>query len=91
MAIARDTGSTVKDSQTVLASVLANIVKATTEGNGRITLPNFGTFKRVVRKPRACQNPQTGEKMRIGTRVSVKFKVSTACKKTLTDTSTKNA
>lgn len=59
----------------VLDSVLA-IVKSTAEAEGKLSVPNFGTFKVKERAERAGRNPQTGEALTIPARQVLTFKAS---------------
>ena len=83
----------MEKAKAVLDSVLENIVKAVGDNGqptlpsfkdtNKITLPGFGSFEKIIRAPRVCRNPQTGETMKIGERAGVKFKPGVIFKKAL--------
>ena len=47
---------------------------------GEFTLPGFGKLVKARRKARMGRNPQTGEKIKIPAKTTVKFRVSKSCK-----------
>lgn len=73
-AIAKATGLTKTDSEGALNATLSAIMKGAKKSP--VQLVGFGTFKMVKSKARAGINPQTGEKIRIPAKTSMKFKVS---------------
>jgi DNA-binding protein HU-beta len=73
-AIAKKTGLTKVDSEAALEAVMENIVKGAKKES--VQLVGFGTFKYVKSKARAGVNPQTGAKIKIPAKTSMKFKVS---------------
>ncbi|MFT7615418.1 MAG: DNA-binding protein HU-beta [Candidatus Woesearchaeota archaeon] len=72
--IAKDTGLTKTDAEAALNATLKAIVKGAKKES--VQLVGFGTFKNVKSKARNGVNPQTGAKLRIPARVSMKFKAS---------------
>ena len=77
-AIAKDTGLTKTDSEAALNSVMANVVKGAKKDS--VSLVGFGTFKVVKSKARMGVNPQTGAKIKIPAKKSLKFKASKTMK-----------
>ena len=58
----------------VIQSFLDEIIDELARGN-RIEFRDFGVFETVERKPRMALNPKTLEKVPVGRKVVVKFKV----------------
>jgi DNA-binding protein HU-beta len=58
----------------VLESFIDGVTKGLKKRNSKVTLVGFGTFRNVYRKTRKGRNPQTGEKIKIKGRNTVKFK-----------------
>ena len=73
-AIAKKTGLTKVDSEAALEAVMENVLKGAKKDP--VQLVGFGTFKYVKSKARAGVNPQTGEKIKIPAKTTLKFKVS---------------
>ena len=73
-AIAKATGFTKTDSEAALEATLSAIVKGAKKES--VQLVGFGTYKTVKSKARAGVNPQTGEKIKIPAKSSIKFKIS---------------
>ena len=46
---------------TSLVNAVLNSIKVVLESQNRLTIRNFGTFKRKVRPEKKCRNPKTGE------------------------------
>lgn len=44
------------------------------EGNGKVTLIGFGSFKRVTKPARTARNPRTGEAVAVPARETITFK-----------------
>jgi nucleoid DNA-binding protein len=66
----------LKDSATLIQSVLEEIAAEMSIPNRVVKLKGFGTFKSVIRRPKNCHNPHTGEKIKIGKKHKVVFKAS---------------
>jgi nucleoid DNA-binding protein len=64
-----------KSAREVLDIVLT-IVKNTSVEEGKLTVPNFGTFKVKQRAERNGRNPQTGEALTIPAKQVLTFKAS---------------
>ncbi len=73
-AIAKSAGLTKTDSEAALDATLSAIVKGAKKES--VQLVGFGTFKTVKSKARSGVNPQTGEKIKIPAKSSIKFKIS---------------
>lgn len=58
----------------IVAVVFASITAALAKGN-RVEFRGFGVFSIHKRSPRIAQNPRTGEKVKIGNRNIVHFRV----------------
>lgn len=71
--VKKNTGCTNAAAQATVADMLQAIVKAARK-EGRVSLPGFGTFSVVKRAARKGFNPQTGEKIAIKARKTLKFK-----------------
>ena len=61
------------DAGRALQGFMQTVIDALARGE-KISLIGFGTFSVVDRAARTCQNPQTGEKMKIAAKKVVKFK-----------------
>ncbi|MFP4403033.1 MAG: HU family DNA-binding protein [Candidatus Woesearchaeota archaeon] len=73
-AIVKETGFTKADAERALEAFMKNVLKSVKKKP--VQLVGFGTFKMVKSKARAGVNPQTGEKIRIPAKTSLKFKAS---------------
>lgn len=73
-AIAKETGLTKVDSEAALEAVIKTISKASKKDS--VSLVGFGTFQYKKSKARAGVNPQTGEKIKIPAKNTLKFKAS---------------
>ena len=71
----QDLTLTQKAAREVLDTVLAIVKNAALE-EGKLTVPNFGTFKVKTRAERAGRNPQTGEALVIPAKQVLTFKAS---------------
>ncbi len=58
----------------IIQSFLDEIIDELAQGN-RLEFRDFGVFETVVRKARTALNPKTLEKVQVGSKVVVKFKV----------------
>lgn len=72
--IAKETGLTKSDSEAALEAFMKTVVRGAKKEP--VGLVGFGTFKYVKSKARAGVNPQTGEKIKIPAKTSLKFKAS---------------
>lgn len=73
-AVVKDTGVTKAKANEVLDSLLKNITKGAKKGS--LQLVGFGTFKEVKTKARNGVNPATGQKIKIKSKLVMKFKPS---------------
>lgn len=64
-----------KEAKELVAKVFGLITDALKK-NEKVVISNFGTFKIKVTKEREYRNPQTGDKLTLPSRKSVKFKPS---------------
>jgi DNA-binding protein HU-beta len=71
--VAKNSGSSKKDADKALSSILDAIAESVATGN-KVTLIGFGTFSVSERAAREGRNPQTGETIQIPARKIVKFK-----------------
>lgn len=71
--MAEDAGVTKSIASKILDSFIENVV-CELENDGKITLVGFGTFSIVKREARVGRNPQTGEKIQIKAKKTIKFK-----------------
>ena len=84
--VAREAGTTKKDAETVINSMMNAIVKSVAQGE-RVTLVGFGTFEARQRKARTGRNPKTNEPLQIpakrvpGFRVGKEFSEAVNAKK----------
>lgn len=62
---------------------LADIAYKETKKKGSFTLPGFGKLVLSKRKARKGRNPMTGEEIKIKAKTVVKFRISKACKDTI--------
>ncbi len=81
-AIADKTGLTKKSAGDALDVTLENIKKGIRK-EGRMSLPDFGTFSVRKRKARTGRNPQTGKTIQIKASKTVGFKPAPSFKKSL--------
>jgi integration host factor subunit beta len=72
--IAEKLGMGQTQSLQVIQSFLDEIIEELAKGN-RLEFRDFGVFETVERKPRTALNPKTLEKVPVGRKVVVKFKV----------------
>ncbi len=72
--VAKITGFSKSDSEAALKAVLSSVMVAVKKEN--VQLVGFGTFKIVKSKARMGVNPQTGEKLKIPAKKTLKFKAS---------------
>jgi len=73
-AIAKETGLTKVDSENALEAFMKTVIKGAKKDP--VSLVGFGAFRYVKSKARAGVNPQTGEKIRIPAKTTLKFKAS---------------
>lgn len=71
--LAEDTGITKIAAAKAIESFTEGITQALQDGDGKISLVGFGTFKKVHRAARTGRNPQTGKEIKIEARDVVKF------------------
>lgn len=71
-AVASRMGETKANAARAVEAVLASIVEGLEEEE-RVSVSNFGTFRRRDRKPRTCINPATGERMCVPASTTVVF------------------
>lgn len=81
-AIAAKTGLTKRAAGEALDVALDNIKKGIKK-EGRMSLPDFGTFTVKKRKARTGRNPQTGKAIQIKASKTVGFKPAPTFKKSL--------
>ena len=81
-AIAAKADLTKKDAGVALEAALETIKKGVKK-EGRLSLPDFGTFTVRKRKARTGRNPQTGKAIQIKASKTVGFKPAPAFKKSL--------
>ena len=62
-AIAAEAGVTKKDVDKVLKALTVAVIAEIQKKDGKIQLPEIGTFKVAERKARKVRNPRTGETM----------------------------
>lgn len=74
-AVAEKHGLTKKLAREVVDTVFDTVITGI-ENKEKVSIPNLGTFKPIVRKARTGVNPQTKEKIQIAEKNTVKFKVS---------------
>ena len=73
--VASETGNPQQAVKEVVNSFLSNVKKSTLE-EGKVSLSDFGTFRKNVSKERTGINPQTLESMQIASKTTIKFKAS---------------
>lgn len=73
-AVAKDANLTKADAERALNATLKAVAKGAKKES--VQLVGFGTFKTVKSKARTGVNPQTGDKIKIPAKKSLKFKVS---------------
>ena len=72
--IAKETGLTKVDAEGALEAFMKTIIRGAKKDP--VSLVGFGAFKYVKSKARAGVNPQTGEKIKIPAKTTLKFKAS---------------
>jgi len=72
--VSQEAGTTKKDAEAIINSLMANIIKSVATG-GKITLVGFGAFETRKYKARTGQNPRTGEPVAIPAKTKPAFKV----------------
>lgn len=70
--VALETGVPENKVALVFNSVTKNIIKGVAV-DGKVSITNFGTFKKVVAKERECYNPVLKKKMIVSSKVKMKF------------------
>ncbi len=75
-AISKKTNFTLENCDIAYTALIEVLREAMLGDEERILLSDFGTFKRKMRKPRVCRNPQTDEEIQIPERVAYTFKIS---------------
>lgn len=81
-AVATKAGLTKADATRAIDATFESISGALKKGD-KITLVGFGTFAVSKRAAREGRNPQTGAKVKIAARNSVKFKAGTQLKESI--------
>lgn len=66
-------GNVGKDEAQRAVDAALGIISGVLEDGGAVSLAGFGTFRAKRKMPGTFVNPRTGQKMRLGTRWSVKF------------------
>ncbi|NNK86433.1 MAG: HU family DNA-binding protein [Desulfobacterales bacterium] len=74
--MAKDAGITKVAAGEAYESFLDGLKGGLKTRGSKVTLVEFGTFKKVYRKTRKGRNPQTGEQIKIKGRNVIKFKAS---------------
>ncbi len=72
--VAKEAKLTKADAERAINATLSAVVRGAKKDP--VQLVGFGTFKMVKSKARTGVNPQTGEKIKIPAKKSLKFKVS---------------
>ncbi len=80
--IAKDGKCSKAMAEKLLNSTVENLVKLLKKGD-KITLPGFGTFSVARRKARQGRNPQTGAPIKISARKTIRFKMASSLKDSL--------
>jgi nucleoid DNA-binding protein len=80
--VSNETGIHEKDVRLMMDFMIDEIVNAIIT-EGKVTLRGLGTFEMKTMKARNYAHPQTGEKIKVPNRESVRFKMSTVLKKRL--------
>lgn len=80
--IAENADLTKADATRALEAMLAGVEKGLKE-DGKVTLVGFGTFSAKKREARTGRNPQTGEEVKIPSRVVPSFKAGNKLKDAL--------
>lgn len=62
-AIAKETEVTKKDIEKVLKAFTLTVQKELKKKDGKVQIPELGSFKATKRNARTVRNPRTGEKM----------------------------
>ena len=73
--VAEKTSLTQAQSKEAVNTALDVIKEATLE-EGKVSLAEFGTFKKHVSAERVGRNPNTGEVINLASKTSIKFKAS---------------
>ncbi|HRG19302.1 MAG TPA: HU family DNA-binding protein [Flavobacterium lutivivi] len=74
-AVAEKTDLTQAQAKEAVNTAL-DVIKEATLSEGKVSLAEFGTFKKHISAPRAGRNPSTGELLEIPSKTSIKFKAS---------------
>lgn len=72
-AVAEKSGMTLSDTKNCLDSAFSTIEDAVGT-NGKLFVPDFGTFKKSERSARVARNPLTGEKVHVPAKTNMTFK-----------------
>lgn len=72
--VATQTGFTIKETSSVIDSFLIELSNSLQNEN--VSIKDFGTFRREIKKERTMRNPQTGEPLLVPEKEVVKFKAS---------------
>jgi len=82
VAVSRETEIAQKDVRKIFTAIFSEIRKLAHKNSGKsIKIQGFGTFREIKKKARTGRNPQTGEKMKIASRLSLRFRESKKTKK----------
>ena len=83
--IVAEHGLTKVAANEIVGTILDTIV-TTVKKEGKIALPNIGTFQVAKRPARKGRNPSTGEAIKIPAKNTVRFKASTVIKEAVAKT-----
>lgn len=72
--MAMDAGIAKTEAGKALDALMAGVMDALKQKDGKVTLVGFGTFSKVHRNARKGRNPQTGAPIQIKAHNTVKFK-----------------
>lgn len=73
-AVAERTGTPKSRTGAIVDAVFDLIAEEIANGEGKVTIVNFGTFIRYARAEKKGSNPKTGEPLKIPARYVAKFK-----------------
>lgn len=79
-AIASDSGLNKKQVESVLDSLIENIVKDVLNNGNSTTIPGLGTFRQKKTNARTGRNPKTGDAVQIPAKTSIGFKMASSLK-----------
>ena len=79
-AIAKESGVSKKDIEKVIKAATATIHKELKSKDGKVQIPELGSFKAATRKARMVRNPRTGEQIKSPACKVAKFTAAKALK-----------